>query len=343
MKICIRIILLLSCLQVSAQTAIPKLTDRSKKGILSYFKTIVKNKQVIVGQQCSESTDVASSYKKYFQRLFDSTGHYPALIGLDYGYFENINLPQTNDYAIKQWQQGGLVTISWHADCPWTDGYNVRWDPIVNKDVIDFKKLLKDAPDSKEKTIYRAELNTIAKALKQLKSTGVIVLWRPFHEMNGNWFWWGANVITNPTNTKDYAALWIDMYKTLTVDYGLDNLIWIYAPNKGSRYSAAIDALYPGDKYVDLVALDNYPQTPEFNDYPEMLKFGKPVTNGETGPQNDFYGRFDEVKVLNVFKGKAPYFLQWHSWTNAKVAIVDNLHAKELMNDAAAVTLDKIR
>jgi hypothetical protein len=54
-------------LRGTAQTPIPKLTDRSKKGILSYFKTIVNNKQIIVGQQCSQSPDVALEYKKNFK------------------------------------------------------------------------------------------------------------------------------------------------------------------------------------------------------------------------------------------------------------------------------------
>ncbi|MDB5156577.1 MAG: mannan endo,4-beta-mannosidase [Mucilaginibacter sp.] len=340
----IAVVLLLSVnLRLSAQNTIPKLTDRSKKGILQYFKTIVKNNQVIVGQQCSQSPDVALEYKKNFQRLYDSTGHYPALLGLDYGYFPNINFAQTNQYALKHWQNGGLVTLSWHADCPFTEGYNVRLNTIENKNSIDLKKLLKNALDSKEKASYRAELTNVAKALQQLKNEGVTVLWRPFHEMNGNWFWWGTNDRKNTTNQKDYAALWIDLYKTLTVDYGLDNLIWIYAPNIAGTYFPAPAVFYPGDQYVDIVALDNYPKVPAFDDYPELIKLGKPVTEGEIGPIEESYGKFDEMEVLNVFKGKAPYFLQWHSWPGAKVNIVDNLYYKELMNDPSAITLDKIK
>jgi mannan endo-1,4-beta-mannosidase len=335
--------LLMNSLFAKAQTAIPKLTDRSKHGILAYFKTIVKNGQVIVGQQCSQSPDVALEYQKNFKRLYDSTGHYPALLGLDYGYFADINFAQTNEYAINHWKKGGLVSLSWHADCPFTEGYNVRLNTVENKDIIDLKKLLKGAPDSKEKASYRAELATVAKALKQLKDAGVTVLWRPFHEMNGTWFWWGTNDIKNPTNQKDYAALWADMYQTFTKDYGLDNLIWIYAPNIAGTYFPAPDAFYPGDKYVDIVALDNYPKVPAFDDYPALLKLGKQVSDGEVGPHEASYGVFDEMAVLNTFKGKAPYFLQWHSWPGAKVNIVDNKNAKDLMNDAAAITLDKIR
>lgn len=326
-----------------AQTPIPKLTDRSKNGILRYFKTIVKNGQVIVGQQCSQSPDVALEYNKNFQRLYDTTGHYPALLGLDYGYFPNINFAQTNEYAINHWRHGGLVTLSWHADCPFTDGYNVRLNTIENKNLIDLKKLLKGAPDSKAKASYRTELANVAKALKQLKDAGVTILWRPFHEMNGSWFWWGTNDAHNPTNQKDYAALWADMYQTFTKDYGLDNLIWIYAPNIAGNYFPAPGVFYPGDKYVDIVALDNYPKVPAFDDYPALLKLGKIVSDGEVGPHEASYGKFDETAVLNTFKGKAPYFLQWHSWPGAKVAIVDNLNAKKMMDDVSAITLDKIR
>jgi hypothetical protein len=132
------------------------------------------------------------------------------------------------------------------------------------------------------------------------------------------------------------------MYKVFTVDYGLDNLIWVYSPNIAGTSLPAADVFYPGDKYVDIVALDNYTKTPGFDDYPALLKLGKPVTDGEVGPHSD-YGKYDELTVLNAYKGKAPYFLQWHSWPGAKVAIVDNLNAKELMNDASAITLDKIK
>jgi mannan endo-1,4-beta-mannosidase len=343
MNTCIRIVLLMSCLQAIAQPAIPKLTDRSKVGILAYFKILIKNKQVIVGQQCSQSADVAAEYQKNFQRLYDSTGHYPALIGLEYGWFDNAHLSQVNEFAIKHWKQGGLVTISWHADCPWTEGYNVRWNTIVNKDAIDFKKLLKDAPESKEKTSYRAELNNIAKALKQLKDAGVTVLWRPFHEMNGSWFWWGTNDNKNPTNAKDFAALWIDMYNVLTKEYKLDNLVWVYAPNTVGSSLPGVEVFYPGGKYVDMVAIDSYPKAPNFDDFAALLKLNKPITDGEVGPHQQSYGKFDEMAMLETCKGKAPYFLQWHSWNNAKVNIVDNVHFKELMNDASAITLDKIK
>ena len=323
---------------------IPKLTDRSKAGIMAYFRTVIENQRVIVGQQCSESADVALNYKISFQSLYESTGKHPALLGLEYGYFANANLPANNQYAIAHWKKGGLVTISWHADNPFKEGYNVRFDSAQEKKSINLRSLLKNAPDSTAKTSYRAELRRIAGALKQLKDAGVIVLWRPFHEVNGNWFWWGVNDWKKPNNQEDFAALWKDMRETFTTDFGLDNLLWVYSPSSSKGHALPpLEAMFPGAPYVDIVAVDSYGKSPDFNDYEALKKFGKLIANGEIGPNKDGYGSFDQMEVLNIFKGKAAYFLQWHSWGKSKVAIVDNLRCQEMMNNPAAITLDKLK
>jgi beta-mannanase len=101
--------------------------------------------------------------------------------------------------------------------------------------------------------------------------------------------------------------------------------------------------MYPGAGWVDIVGVDHYTKVPEFKEYDELKRLNKLIVNGEIGPHKDSYGRFDEMEVLKLMKGKAAYFLQWHSWNNAKVAIVDNLNYKELMNDPDAITLDKIK
>jgi mannan endo-1,4-beta-mannosidase len=101
--------------------------------------------------------------------------------------------------------------------------------------------------------------------------------------------------------------------------------------------------MYPGDDYVDIVAGDFYSKVPEFTNYEDFRNVKKVIADGEIGPNKASFGNFDEMQVLNVFKGKASYFLQWHSWVNAKVDIKDNLNYKEMMNDPAAITLDKIK
>lgn len=338
------VFVILFTLSATGQKPIPKLVDRSKTGITSYLKTVIKNKQVIVGQQCSDLTDWSNDYKKYFKSLFDSTGKYPGLIGLEYGWYADADLVKINQVALEQWNKGGLVTICWHADCPFNDGYNVRFNASQKKDSIDLKMLFKNAPASKEKTNYRTELVKVAVALKQLKEAGVTVLWRPFHEANGTWFWWGVNDRQSPTNQQDFIALWKDMYETFTKDFGLDNLLWVYSPSstQGNVWPS-LSSIYPGNNYVDIVGADIYPKVPEFPDYNDLKTFKKIIVNGEIGPAKESHGSFDELEILNIHKGKAAYFLQWPSWKNAKVAIIENAKYKEMMNDPAAITLDKLK
>lgn len=337
------VVLCFCCITATAQNNRAVLTDRSKAGIMAYLKKLIRTDKVMIGQQCSETPDIAFNYKKAFQSIFDSTGKYPALLGLDYGYFDKLDRTLTNRYAIDHWKRGGLVTISWHADNPFKEGYDVRWDAAKNRDSIVVKRLLKNAPASIVKVAYRRELTAVATALRRLQNAGVVVLWRPFHEVNGTWFWWGVNHSSAPTNTADYLVLWQDMYETFTNDFQLKNLLWVYSPFTPGQSLPAIGVMYPGDKYVDIVAVDSYPRSPDFKDYEALQKFGKLVANGEIGPSKEGFGKFDEMEVLRIFKGKAAYFLQWHSWTNAKVAIADNINFKQMMNDPAAITLDKIK
>jgi len=264
---------------------------------------------------------------------------------VEYGYTPKNDLSHINHYAIKHWNKGGLVTITWHADNPWIDGYNCRWNTINNKASINFRELLKNAPESKVKTSYREELHNVGKALKQLQDSGVMVLWRPFHEMNGPWFWWGANDLKSPTNNKDFERLWKDMYETFTHDLGLKNLIWVYGANAvgDGKWTASVSAMFPGSRYVDIAGSDIYSKVPEFEDIEALKKLGKPIVICEVGPAEESYGKFDEREIIKAFRGKAGWFLQWSSWKNARVAIRDNMYYNEMMHDPSAITLDKLQ
>src|SRR5690349_8829219 len=92
------------------------------------------------------------------------------------------------------------------------------------------------------------ELDRVAEGLEQLKKAGVVVLWRPFHEMNGDWFWW------NGKDPDTFIKLWRQMFDYFTTTKQLDNLLWVYSPNHGKKTTD----YYPGDRYVDIVGLDAY-------------------------------------------------------------------------------------
>jgi len=162
--------------------------------------------------------------------------------------------------------------------------------------------------------------------------------------MNGDFFWWGTNAHGNQqTNEDDYKALWIDLYNTLRWDYGLDNLIWTYSVVPSETWYAAVTAYYPGDEYVDLVGMDYYGVQPDFPHYETLKALGKPLVMSESGPREAGYGDWNMMEWATMLKGKAAYFLQWHSWNGAAVAIKDNKNVLEMMNSEAAITRDEIQ
>jgi mannan endo-1,4-beta-mannosidase len=92
-----------------------------------------------------------------------------------------------------------------------------------------------------------SDIDTIAIQLRRLQDANVPVLWRPLHEAEGGWFWWGAK------GPKPFVQLWQLLYERLTKTDGIHNLIWVYT-------SGGDPAWYPGDAYVDVVGIDAYPK-----------------------------------------------------------------------------------
>lgn len=327
-----------------AKEEISELKNRTKDDILNYFKSLIKENKIVVGQHCGDGPgQVAPYYDRYVESLAAKTGKYVGLIGADLGWRNHDSYPV--DKLIDHWNHGGLVTISWHADNPFTEGYNVRINSVENRSKINLKSLVKGAKDSNHKTNYRNELDVIAKVLQKLKAAKVTVIWRPLHEMNGDFFWWGINEYNNKqTNVEDYRILWKDMHQTLTEDYGLDNLIWTYSSIPDLGWNANALAYFPGANVVDLVGLDYYHADLDFSELEAFTALDKniPVVLSEVGPSDGGYGNWDEIQLVNLLKGKAAYFLQWHSWTNAEVAIIDNKKYVEMMNSDVVITLDEM-
>ncbi len=319
----------------------PALDDRSKEGIVAYMDGIIRDGYILSGQHCGDGDNIESKYADV-KRLYELTGHKPALLGADYGWKFNNDFPVINRRLAGHWDSGGLVTVSWHANNPFSDspGYNPRINTIENKHSIDLSLLLETAPDNDAKNKYHKELNTIIDQLKYLRDRGVVVIWRPFHEMNGNWFWWGTDSFEDDqTNVDAFRNLWKDMYDLFTNHHGLTNLIWVYSPHAESDWTTNVSLYYPGPGYVDLVGASSYAAVPEIKDYEALEAFNKPVVMSEIGPDRDTYGNYDMALIPEIFAGKAAYFLQWHSWTGAAVSIVDNPNFEELMNDNRVINL----
>ena len=142
--------------------------------------------------------------------VFEKTGKYPAIRGLDYMHddFQGVN-----DRAIKWWSEGGIVTIMWHTGC---DFYG-EWADALADDISDWDATL--TPGTAEYDQFIAGMDKAAEALLELQEAGVPVIWRPFHEFDGGWFWWGKG------GSENFIRLWRLMYDRYTDHWGLNNLI----------------------------------------------------------------------------------------------------------------------
>ena len=292
---------------------------------------------VIVGQHLGMNGD---RYSEFVAALATETGKFPGLVGGDYGHGQTLaQLEAQNQVLLSYWQRGGLVTIYHPADNPWTGGPK---DDLTGRNLIDLMN-----PTSAAYAAWMTELAKIGDALEDLKRQGVIVLWRPFHEMtHGSGAWWDYGA--HPGDPDPFVAVWRHEYNYFTNVRGLDNLIWVYAAADTEDW-LRVDFLYPGSAYVDMVGIDLYDNalrlTGGDGGYHRLLALGKPFVFSECGPDTQVDGTFDNRILVNSIKANYPatrYFLVWSSWTGVKVAIVDNSHATELMNDAFVITLDEM-
>jgi mannan endo-1,4-beta-mannosidase len=308
---------------VNKNNSKPKLTDRSKAGIVEYMKKVISSNCILSGQQCGDGDNIETVYTNEVERMNTLTGKKPAIIGTDFGWKADQNFSVITDRLIQYWNAGGLVTISWHVDNPFTTGYDPRINSVTNKSILNLADLLQAASPNTAQSNFTAELNRIIVQLKALKNQGVTVIWRPFHEMNGDWFWWGIDSYGNgnQTNVENFKNLWKEVYEILVNDNKLDNLIWVFSPSKTESWTALPATYYPGSDFVDIIGIDTYTTAPEFSDYTSLSLLNKPMVIGEIGPARLNYGSFDESAIPTVLAGKAAYFLQWHSWTGAKVSI----------------------
>lgn len=190
----------------------------------------------------------------------DVTGAYPAVYGWELGDLElgaSENLDGVNFEEMKQWiregyERGGVITLSWHMDNPASKGSS--WDTTRAVHTI--------LPGGEHHEMYKTWLNRFADFARDLvtgpadsqdNGTPVPVIFRPFHEHTGSWFWWGGKNVT----PEEYVQLWRFTVDYLRDEMDLHNLIYAYSTDV---FETEADYLkhYPGDDYVDLLGYDDY-------------------------------------------------------------------------------------
>ena len=238
--------------------------------------------RILSGQQADAGGSEELNY------LQAQTGKLPALKGFDLidyspSRVERGTTSQETERSVEWWEEGGIVSMLWHWNAPkdlidedgaeWWNGfytYATTFDPSI---------AMEDNQSEEYELIIR-DIDAIADELKQIQSGNTPLLWRPLHEAEGGWFWWGAY------GSETCVWLWKLMYDRLTVHHGLNNLIWVWT---GTDNEEAMD-WYPGDDYVDIVGADiylddgNYTASfPMFDNMAGIHEGGKILTLSETG------------------------------------------------------------
>ena len=296
------------------------------KTILNYLYSLDdpsrQDKRLIAGQFGAYGDGTgADTATAQLQKIHDKTGKWVALTGMDYKRWDMHHardFSEPNQFLIDQWNQGALVSVSWHAANPWTDGPESDWDRGNGKP-RSVRELI--TPGTAANKNWLAMLDDVAAGLKQLKDGGVVVIWRPFHEMNGGWFWW------HQQTQADFVALWRHMFNYFTRQKGLDNLLWAYSPNtNNNKWNKGAAFFYPGAAYVDIVGLDHYMargedplKLNEWHEYDDLAALGKPMGLLEFGPSpSDGSGwqdpKYDSAKLVRDIREFYPKIVFFQSW-----------------------------
>jgi mannan endo-1,4-beta-mannosidase len=315
---------------VAADPADPELNPKGR-AILDWFQQLQAAPQLklVSGQFAGWS---GSGNLEELGKIHRATGRWPAVIGLDYCAFvageATISSGPVNTLAKDYWGAGGLVSISWHAPNPGKpNGGGLKERGVKLAD------LLVPGPTHDR---WMKSLDRVAAGLQELQEAGVVVVWRPLHEMNGAWFWWGAQ------EPADFIAVWHHLFDYFTKTKKLHNLIWAYGPNHGQRTAD----YYPGDGYADLIGLDAYTDhiTPgRIKGFDAMAAITKPIGFTEYGPHGASKppGDYDYRRLLDGIEKNFPrlrHFLVW----NEKWNPAENQFAKEFYNDPRVITREHL-
>ncbi|QSW87864.1 beta-mannosidase [Flavobacterium endoglycinae] len=223
---------------------------------VSLYKKLnrITQKGFLFGHQDDLAYGVNWKYENGRSDIKDVVGDYPAvygwdIAGLEKGDSNNIDgvpFGKMKQYIIEANERGGISTISWHFDNPAT-GKNA-WDNTPNA----VKTILPGAENHQKYLSWLDKATDFFLSLKDKKGKQIPIVFRPFHELTGGWFWWGKGNCT----PEEFKVIWKFTFKYLQ-QKGVHNLIYIY---NTSSFNSKEDFLanYPGDDFVDMLSFDSY-------------------------------------------------------------------------------------
>lgn len=228
--------------------------------------TALQQQGCMFGHQDDPFYGVGWAYQEGRSDVKESCGDYPAVIGFELGGIEigasrnldSVPFDRIRTEIQQHHRRGGIVTLSWHPRNPITSDETVGapWPAGTSWDVTSgaVASLLPEGAEHPRMLEWLSRVREFLASLTDDQGNPIPLIFRPWHENNGGWFWWGATHCT----PEEYHALW-----NLTQDYInatlASSIVWAYSPNlDGSLTEEKFLVRYPGDDRIDLIGLDAY-------------------------------------------------------------------------------------
>lgn len=302
-----------SCGREYPEPVNPNATTEARE-LLHYLYRSVDEGKIISGLHHNRLQ--MPEYRYDLDRIAQVSGVEPLIWGGDVAW----NGDRVVELAKDNYASGHIITLMWHAPRPFDTGAvsfkehtcgefsDQQWDELMTA-------------GSEMYNMWLSQVDSISvNYLKPLCDADIPVIWRPYHELNGEWFWWGWREGDN-----GIAELYRRMWKRMVNHHHLDNLIWVWNAN-GPRDipgdSAEDYALfYPGNEYVDVLATDIYNRDWKQSHHDQLLELGegKLIALGELGS----LPTPEDLKTMNRYA----WFMLWTGFTDEKYNTGEDLKA----------------
>lgn len=236
---------------------IDKDATKETKILYQNLRLISKN-HILFGHQ--HATEYGHGWKDELNRsdVKSVAGSHAAVIGVDFSDFSGRPkeiIEKTKESLRKNvvdtYERGGITTVSWHFNNPVSEN-GFYWKDSISSAAM---KLIKPGGSHHEQ--YKEILKTIADFAHSVKAkdgTLAPMIFRPFHEFDGDWFWWGKKY----TSREDFIAVWQFTVSYLRDTLGVHNFIYAFSPDVRFNSEAEYLERYPGDNFVDMFGMDDY-------------------------------------------------------------------------------------
>ena len=260
--------------KANAKTPRQQLLDRLVK---------IQKRGYMYGHQDDPFYGITWNWDEGRSDTYELVGDYPAVMGFDLGGIEvgdlknldSVPFNRIRQEIIAHHERGGIITISWHPRNPLLG--TTAW---IESDIAAYKDAVKALcqlrqcqtakavpnPQHTVKSVLKGgsrhdlymtwleRVRTFLSSLKDNHGNAIPIVFRPYHENNGNWFWWGQANCTDA----EYHAIWNMTQDYINATLG-ESIVWSYSPNlQGNWTEEAWMVRYPGNERVDIIGEDAY-------------------------------------------------------------------------------------